>query len=148
MSATLFHFSFAVSDLDQARKFYGEILQCPEGRKLKGRADFNFFGHHIVAHLAPEDVVGDKGRKIGGALSTPLRHFGVVMTLDDFQKTASRAEQLGAQWINRPSNTQKGTVREQMLMTLSDGCGNAVEFKGLTDIANVYAVRENEAATA
>ena len=148
MSATLFHFSFAVSDLNQARKFYGEILQCPEGRKLKGRADFNFFGHHIVAHLAPEDVVGDKGRKIGGELLTPLRHFGVVMTLDDFQKTAKRAEQLGAAWINKPSITQKGTVREQMLMTLSDGCGNAIEFKGLTDIANVYAVKENEAAMA
>ena len=148
MSATLFHFSFAVSDLDQARKFYGEILQCAEGRKLKGRADFNFFGHHIVAHHAPEDVVGDKGRKIGGALVTPLRHFGVVMTLDDFQKIAQRAEQLGAQWINKPSVTQKGTVREQLLMTLSDGCGNAIEFKGLAKIADVYAVKENETATA
>jgi uncharacterized protein len=148
MSATLFHFSFAVSDLDQARKFYGEILQCPEGRTLKGRADFNFFGHHIVAHLAPEDVVGDKGRKIGGALATPLRHFGVVMTLEDFQKTAQRAEQMGAAWINKPSNTQQGTVREQMLMTLSDGCGNAIEFKGLRNITDVYAVKENETAVA
>lgn len=148
MSSTLFHFSFAVTDLDQARKFYGEILQCPEGRKLKGRVDYNFFGHHIVAHLAPEDVVGDKGRKIGGALATPLRHFGVVMTLGDFEKTAKRAEQLGAIWINKPSITQKGTVREQMLMTLSDGCGNAIEFKGLANISDVYAVREHEAATA
>lgn len=148
MSATLFHFSFAVNDLDQARKFYGEMLQCAEGRKLKGRADFNFFGHHIVAHHAPEDVVGDTGRKIGGALLTPLRHFGVVMTLDDFQKTASRLDQLGAEWINKPSVTQKGTVREQMLMTVSDGCGNAIEFKGLAKIADVYAVKENETATA
>ncbi len=148
MSATLFHFSFAVSDLDQARKFYGEMLQCPEGRKLKGRADFNFFGHHIVAHLAPDDVVGDKGRKIGGALLTPLRHFGVVMTLDDFQKASTRLDQLGAQWINRPSVTQKGTVREQMLMTVSDGCGNAIEFKGLVNIADVYRVEARETVTA
>lgn len=148
MNATLFHFSFAVDDIDQARKFYGEILQCPEGRKLKGRADFNFFGHHIVAHLAPEDVVGDTGRKIGGALSAPLRHFGVVMTLDDFQKTAGRLEQLGAEWLNKPSVTQKGTVREQMLMTVCDGCGNAIEFKGLANITDVYAVKENEAVSA
>ena len=148
MSATLFHFSFAVNDLDRARKFYGEVLQCPEGRKMKGRVDYNFFGHHIVAHLSPEDVVGDQGRKIGGALLTPLRHFGVVMTLEDFQKTAQRAEQLGAEWINKPSITQKGTVREQMLMTLSDGCGNAIEFKGLAKITDVYAVKENEAVTA
>ena len=148
MSETLFHFSFAVDDLDQARRFYGDMLQCPEGRKLKGRADFNFFGHHIVAHLAPEDVIGDTGRKIGGALATPLRHFGVVMTLADFERTAERLDELGADWINRPSVTQKGTVREQMLMTVSDGCGNAIEFKGLGKIADVYAVRENEKSPA
>lgn len=148
MSSTLFHFSFAVNDLDRARKFYGEMLQCPEGRKLKGRVDFNFFGHHIVAHLAPDEVVGDQGRKIGGALATPLRHFGVVMTLEDFQKASSRLEQLGAHWINKPSVTQKGTVREQMLMTVSDDCGNAIEFKGLSNIADVYAVRETEAVSA
>ena len=93
---TLFHFSFAVNDLERARRFYGEVLDCPEGRKLKGRADFNFFGHHIVAHLAPEEVVGVKGRKIGEAGETPLRHFGVVMTLEDFEKTASRLVQHGA----------------------------------------------------
>ena len=148
MSETLFHFSFAVDDLDQARRFYGDMLQCPEGRKLKGRADFNFFGHHIVAHLAPEDVIGDTGRKIGGALATPLRHFGVVMTLADFERTAERLDELGADWINRPSVTQKGTVREQMLMTVSDGCGNAIEFKGLGKITDVYAVRENEKSPA
>ena len=148
MSNTLFHFSFAVNDLDRARKFYGEMLQCPEGRKKHGRLDYNFFGHHIVAHLAPEEVIGDKGRKIGGALATPLRHFGVVMTLEDFQKASTLLEQKGAHWINKPSITQKGTVREQMLMTVSDDCGNAIEFKGLTNIADVYAVRENETVSA
>lgn len=147
-SNTLFHFSFAVNDLDRARKFYGEMLQCPEGRQVKGRIDYNFFGHHIVAHLAPEEVIGDQGRKIGGALATPLRHFGVVMTLADFQAAATRLEEAGAHWINQPSVTQKGTVREQMLMTVSDDCGNAIEFKGLSNITDVYAVRETETATA
>ena len=148
MALTLFHHSFAISDLDLARKFYGEMLQCPEGRKLPGRADFNFFGHHIVAHLAPEEVVGNKGKKIGGQLATPLQHFGVVMTLDDFRKTAARLESMGATWINKPVNTQPGTLREQMLMTVSDGCGNAIEFKGLNNITDVYAVKPAEAATA
>lgn len=145
--STLFHFSFAVSDLDGARRFYGEWLGCPEGRKLKGRADFNFFGHHIVAHLAPEDVVGDKGRKLSGD-RTPLRHFGVVMTLEEFQKTAERLKRAGAEFINEPDVKQKGTIREQMLMTLSDGCGNAIEFKGLRKITDVYAVEERETAQA
>jgi extradiol dioxygenase family protein len=147
MSNTLFHFSFAVSDLDRARQFYGEWLGCPEGRKLKGRADFNFFGHHIVAHLAPEDVVGEKGRKIDNG-KTPLRHFGVVMTLDDFKKAADDLKRHNAKFLNEPAVRQAGTIREQMLMTLDDGCGNAIEFKGLHKITDVYAVEERETAKA
>ncbi|HET6491455.1 MAG TPA: VOC family protein [Burkholderiales bacterium] len=145
---TLFHFSFAVNDLDRARKFYGETLQCPEGRRLPGRADFNFFGHHLVAHLAPDEVVGGQGRKIGESKKTPLRHFGVVMTLDDFRKTAERLERQDAEFLNRPAVTQKGTIREQMLMTVTDGCGNAIEFKGLHEITDVYAVEERATAKA
>jgi uncharacterized protein len=137
---TLFHFSFAVDDLDRARAFYGELLGCPEGRKLKGRADFNFFGHHIVAHLAPTEVVGDQGRKLGESGKTPLRHFGVVMTLEDFQRTAEKLTAHGADFLNKPAVTQKGTIREQMLMTVTDTCGNAIEFKGLRDVTDVYAV--------
>ena len=134
---TLFHFSFAVDDIERARSFYGGLLGCPEGRKLSNRADFNFFGHHIVAHLAPEDVVGDKGRKLAGD-ATPLRHFGVVTTLEDFQKIADKLAKSGVDFINQPAVRQKGTVREQMLMTVRDGCGNAIEFKGLRNIGDVY----------
>lgn len=137
---TLFHFSFAVDDLERARAFYGGLLGCPEGRKLPGRADFNFFGHHIVAHLAPGEVVGGQGRKLGESGKTPLRHFGVVMTLEDFERTAGKLTEHGADFLNEPSVTQKGTIREQMLMTVTDGCGNAIEFKGLRRIADVYAV--------
>jgi len=146
--STLFHFSFAVSDLDRARKFYGETLGCPEGRKLPGRADFNFFGHHIVAHLSPGDVVDDQGRKLGTNSKTPLRHFGVVMTLDDFRNTAAKLKQYSATFLNEPEVTQLGTVREQMLMTVTDNCGNAIEFKGLREITDVYAVADKEHANA
>jgi extradiol dioxygenase family protein len=136
---TLFHFSFAVNDLERARKFYGELLGCPEGRKLPGRADFNFFGHHIVAHLAPEDVVGDKGKKLREGAGTPLRHFGVVVPLEVFEATAKRLGNADVDFIIQPETRQEGTVREQKLMTLRDGCGNAIEFKGLRNITDVYA---------
>ncbi|MCI3951371.1 MAG: glyoxalase, partial [Burkholderiales bacterium] len=116
---TLFHFSFAVNDLERARRFYGEVLQCREGRKLPARADFNFFGHHLVAHLAPDEVVGSQARKIGESKKTPLRHFGVVMTLEGFRKTADRLAGAGVEFLNEPSVTQKGTIREQMLMTVT-----------------------------
>ena len=138
--ATLFHFSFAVNDLDRARRFYGELLGCPEGRKLPGRADFNFFGHHIVAHLSPDDVVGDKGSKLHEGGGTPLRHFGVVMPLDAFESTAKRLTEAGVEFILKPETRQAGSVREQKLMTCKDGCGNVIEFKGLRNVTDVYRV--------
>jgi extradiol dioxygenase family protein len=135
--STLFHFSFAVDDLDRARAFYGGMLGCAEGRKLPNRADFNFFGHHIVAHLAPEEVVGDNSRKLNGD-KTPLRHFGVVVPLEDFEKIAANLAKGKVDFINQPAVRQKGTVREQKLMTVRDGCGNAIEFKGLRSVTDVY----------
>jgi hypothetical protein len=50
-----FHLAFPVHDLAAARQFYGELLACPEGRSSENWIDFNFFGHQIVAHLAPDE---------------------------------------------------------------------------------------------
>ncbi|MGZ5116456.1 MAG: VOC family protein [Burkholderiales bacterium] len=136
---TLFHFSFAVNDLDKARRFYGGLLGCPEGRKLPGRVDFNFFGHHIVAHLSPNEIVGEASAKLREGEGTPLRHFGVVMPIEVFESTQKRLAESGVDFILKPETRQAGTVREQKLMTCRDGCGNAVEFKGLRNITDVYA---------
>ena len=136
---TLFHFSFAVDDLDRARRFYGGLLGCPEGRKLQGRVDYNFFGHHIVAHLSPADIVGDKGSTLREGGGTPMRHFGVVVPLEQFEAIAEKLTAAEADFIIKPATRQAGTVREQKLMTCRDGCGNAVEFKGLRNVTDVYA---------
>jgi uncharacterized protein len=50
-----FHLAFPVRDLDETRCFYGELLGCPEGRSSNEWIDFNFYGHQIVAHLAPDE---------------------------------------------------------------------------------------------
>jgi extradiol dioxygenase family protein len=136
---TLFHFSFAINDLDKARKFYGELLGCPEGRKLPGRVDYNFFGHHIVAHLSPDEIVGENTAKLREGGGTPLRHFGVVMPMGVFEETEKKLTRAEVDFILKPEVRQAGTVREQKLMTCRDGCGNAVEFKGLRNITDVYA---------
>ena len=48
-----FPLAFPVDDLAAARAFYGGLLGCPEGRSSSEWIDFDFFGHQIVAHLAP-----------------------------------------------------------------------------------------------
>ena len=49
-----FHLAFPVTDLAEARHFYGELLDCPEGRSSDLWVDFDFYGHQIVAHLSEE----------------------------------------------------------------------------------------------
>lgn len=47
-----FHLAFPVRDLDEARHFYGELMGCPQGRSDTTYQDFDFFGHHLVAHIS------------------------------------------------------------------------------------------------
>ena len=54
MTIPPFHLAFPVDDLAEARRFYGELLGCPEGRSAEHWIDFDLHGHQIVAHLAPE----------------------------------------------------------------------------------------------
>ncbi|MDJ0920100.1 MAG: VOC family protein [Henriciella sp.] len=56
-----FHLAFPVHDLAAARAFYGCLLGCPEGRSSEHWVDFDFFGHQIVAHLAPDQCNVSEG---------------------------------------------------------------------------------------
>ena len=44
---SLFHFAFNVTDLNEARRFYGTVLGCREGRSTDTWVDFDFYGHQI-----------------------------------------------------------------------------------------------------
>ena len=50
-----FHLAIPVSDIQEARKFYGEIFGCEEGRSSESWVDFDFFGHQLVIHYKPLD---------------------------------------------------------------------------------------------
>lgn len=39
-----FHLAIQVRDIDEARRFYGEFLGCPEGRSSESWVDFNLYG--------------------------------------------------------------------------------------------------------
>src|SRR6187549_490062 len=51
----LFHLAFPVRDIAEARRFYGDLLGCPEGRSSDAWVDFDFYGHQVVAHLSPDE---------------------------------------------------------------------------------------------
>jgi extradiol dioxygenase family protein len=134
----LFHIAFPVHDLSAARQFYGELLGCPEGRSSDTWVDFDFYGHQVVAHLAP----GDAGQRATSAVDgddVPVPHFGAILPMAEWNALAERLTRAGVQFVIEPHVRFKGEVGEQATMFLMDPSGNALEFKSFEDPSRFFA---------
>jgi uncharacterized protein len=138
MTLPPFHLAFPVDDLAAAREFYGSLLGCPEGRSSERWIDFDFFGHQIVAHLAPEAVRERVSNPVDGE-EVPVPHFGVVLPMEEWTALAQRLEQAGTEFVIPPTVRFAGQAGEQATMFLFDPAGNALEFKAMADPANLFA---------
>jgi uncharacterized protein len=137
ISLTPFHLAFNVTNLNQARAFYGEVLGCDEGRSTETWVDFSFFGHQISLHLGEPFVTKATG-KVGEHL-VPMPHFGVVLELTAWQALAARLQSAKQAFVIEPSVRYPGEVGEQWTMFFLDPFGNPIEIKGFKDMAAVYA---------
>ena len=133
-----FHIAFPVDDLAAARDFYGRLLDCPEGRSADHWVDFNLHGHQIVAHLAPDAVRACVGNQVDGD-EVPVPHFGLVLSMREWEKLAERLVEAGVDFIIPPTVRFAGQPGEQATMFLLDPAGNALEFKAMADPARLFA---------
>ena len=133
-----FHLAFPVDSLEQARAFYGRLLGCPEGRSSDTWVDFDFFGHQIVAHLAPEELRASAAHDVDGD-DVPVRHFGVVLDMHAWHALAEKLREAGTHFVIEPHLRFKGQSGEQATMFLLDPSGNALEFKAFADPSRVFA---------
>jgi len=138
MAFAPFHLAFPVDDLTRARAFYGVLLGCSEGRSSPEWVDFNFYGHQIVAHLAPSEV-GHRTTSAVDGDQVPVRHFGAILSMDEWQALADRLRAAGTQFVIEPHIRFKGEVGEQATMFFLDPCGNALEFKAFQDQSQIFA---------
>jgi hypothetical protein len=100
--------------------------------------DFDFYGHQIVAHLAP----GEAGHRHTGEVDgddVPVRHFGVVLSMQEWDALARRLRDEGVKFIIEPHIRFKGEVGEQATMFFLDPSGNALEFKAFADPSRLFA---------
>ena len=134
---TPFHRAFPVDDLAAARRFYGGLLGCAEGRSSAEWIDFDFFGHQIVAHLAPPRAQTHHNPVDGH--DVPVPHFGVVLDWDHFETLAARLRGGGMQFVIEPCIRFAGLVGEQATMFFMDPAGNALEFKAFRDRSQLFA---------
>ena len=133
-----FHLAFPVDDLEAARSFYGGVMGCPEGRSSPDWIDFNFYGHQIVAHLAPGEAGSAATNAVDGH-GVPVRHFGMVLPMADWTAMAERLKQAGTKFVIEPYIRFKGEPGEQATMFFLDPAGNAIELKAFSDISRLFA---------
>jgi len=133
-----FHLAFPVHDLAAARSFYGGLLGCPEGRSSDEWVDFDFHGHQIVAHLAPSACAAAATNHVDGD-AVPVRHFGVVLSLDAWNQTADKLRAAGVRFLIEPHVRFRGEPGEQATMFFLDPSGNALEIKAFADMSRLFA---------
>ena len=134
---SLFHFAFNVTDLDVARRFYGGVLGCTEGRSTSSWVDFDFAGHQLSLHLG-EPLKTARTGHVGDQM-VPMPHFGLVLELPDWQAMAARLEAANVDFIMKPQCRFAGESGEQWTMFFCDPCGNPMEIKGFRSLETIYA---------
>lgn len=139
MALTPFHIAFPVDDLSAARAFYGDLLGCPEGRSSEQWIDFDLFGHQIVAHLKPSSGKEKQHHNPVDGHDVPVPHFGVVLSMKDWEALAERLRAAGTSFVIEPYIRFKGEVGEQATMFFLDPAGNALEFKAFADPGQLFA---------
>lgn len=138
MTLPPFHLAFPVDDIAAARRFYGDLLGCPEGRSADKWVDFDLYGHQIVAHLAPGAARARATNPVDGE-DVPVPHFGIVLQMEQWKSLADRLTGAGVQFVIEPSIRFAGQPGEQATMFFMDPAGNALEFKAMADPAKLFA---------
>ena len=134
--SSLFHFAFHVTDLDEARRFYGDVLGCKEGRSTDTWVDFDFFTHQISLHQGEPFKTSNTGR-VGEHL-VPMPHFGLILQKDAWQALAERLQSRGVRFVIEPHLRFAGQAGEQWTMFFLDPFGNPIEVKGFASLDTVY----------
>ncbi|MCB1043615.1 MAG: VOC family protein [Acidobacteria bacterium] len=130
-----FHYAFGVSNLDQTRNFYQDILGCAIGRSSEKWIDFDFRGHQITAHLAQKQTVNHN--PVDGD-QVPIPHFGVILPWPDWQALADRLKALNVSFVIEPRIRFQGQAGEQGTFFIRDPSGNHLEFKTFQSETTIF----------
>ena len=135
-----FHLAVPVRDIPESREFYGGVMGFSEGRSCDEWIDWDFYDHQLVTHLNPnlgaDGKVSSHYNGVDGK-GVPVPHFGVVLTLDDWQSLADKLTGR-VEFIIEPYTRFKGEAGEQSTLFFLDPSGNALEFKAFADLSQLF----------
>ncbi|MBP1853084.1 VOC family protein [Rhizobium halophytocola] len=134
---SLFHLAIHVTDLEETRIFYRDVLGCEEGRSTETWVDFDFFGHQLSLHLGTPFATTRTG-KVGDHM-VMMPHMGAVLALADWLALADRLKEKGVTFDIPPVVRFEGEPGEQRTMFFFDPSGNPIEIKGFADFEGLFA---------
>jgi uncharacterized protein len=117
------HIAVPCRDIDEAARWYAEVLGAKPVRILKDRVTFSFGGvAQLVCHL--------EKRAIETNPRAYPRHFGLtLLRTEDFTRIKEHLLKLDVEFMVRPGLRFENDLHEHQTMMLSDPSGNVVEFK-------------------
>lgn len=133
-----FHLAIPVNNIPINRKFYRDVLGCSEGRSSDLWVDFDFFGHQLVIHYKESEDTALHTNPVDGK-DVPVPHFGVVLSMEQFDALADRLKKMKIDFIIEPYVRFLGEVGEQATMFFKDPAGNALEFKAFKNLDQLFA---------
>ena len=131
-----FHLAIPVSNLEESVAYYRDTLGLREGRSSNKWADFDFFGHQLVCHVS--NIINEKITNPVDGEAVPVPHFGVVLSIEEFEEFLSRVNNKNIDYIIKPTIRFKGEIGEQRTMFFRDPSGNAIEIKAFKDMGNLF----------
>lgn len=131
-----FHLAIPVSNLEESVAYYRDTLGLREGRSSNKWADFDFFGHQLVCHVS--NIINEKITNPVDGEDVPVPHFGVVLSIEEFEEFLSRVNNKNIDYIIKPTIRFKGEIGEQRTMFFRDPSGNAIEIKAFKDMGNLF----------
>lgn len=135
-----FHLAVNVRDIAEARKFYGQVLGCAEGRSDNTWVDFDFFGHQLVCHLdSSPNSMGHLNYNPVDGYQVPVPHFGVVVDFDAWAELVGSLSARGIDYVVEPHTRFEGSIGEQATAFFFDPSGNALEFKAFKERDQLFA---------
>lgn len=133
----LFHLAFHVTDLEQTRRFYIDVLGAVEGRSTDTWIDFNLYGHQLSCHLGTPWASTLTGQVAGTAV--PMPHFGIILPMPQWQQLVASLQQADIDFAYPPTLRFEGQPGEQGTFFIRDPSGNAIEMKGVNHDTEVFA---------
>ena len=117
------HVAVPCRNLEEAARWYAEILGAQPVRILKDRVTFSFGGVlQLVCHL--------ERRAIAPNPRAYPRHHGLTfLRMEDFTRLKDHVRSLGIKFFMRPGVRFANTPHEHQTFMVADPSGNVVEFK-------------------